>query len=105
MTKERMGLYEGMYIFNAALSEDARKKSFEKLTSGIIEQGGEIRHVMDQGRRKLAYEIGKKREGYYYVLYFTAPTPAIKELWKEYRLQEDLLRFLTMRIEEGEVPV
>ena len=105
MVKERMGLYEGMYILNATLSEDARKKSLEKLTSGITACGGEIRRVQDQGRRKLAYEIDGKREGYYVVLYFTAPTPAIKTLWHDYRLDEDLLRFLTMRIEENEVPV
>lgn len=97
--KERRELYEGMYILSATLSEDSRKKAFDKITDGITEKGGEIHKVHEQGRKKLAYEIDGKREGYYYVLYFTAPTQTISELWKEYHLHEDLIRFMTMRAE------
>ncbi len=99
MEKKRIGLYEGMYIFSASLSEESRKKALDKITTGISQRGGEICKMHDQGRRKLAYDIKGKREGHYYVLYFNAPTGAIKELWQEYHLHEDLLRFLTMRVE------
>lgn len=98
--KENKQLYEGMYILNATLSEDARKKALERITAGITGRGGEIRKVHDQGRRKLAYEIRGAREGYYYLLYFTAPTQKLGELWREYHLNEDLLRFMTLRTEE-----
>jgi small subunit ribosomal protein S6 len=98
--KERRELYEGMYILSATLSDDSRKKAFDKITDGITEKGGEIHKVHEQGRKKLAYEIDGKREGYYYVLYFTAPTQSIGELWKEYHLHEDLIRFMTMRAEK-----
>lgn len=98
--KERKRLYEGMYIFNPTLSEDARKKALEKIALGIEGRGGEIHKVHDQGRRKLAYEIRGTREGYYYLLYFTVPTNALRELWKEYHLNEDLLRFLNVTAEE-----
>ena len=97
---ERKGLYEGMYILSATLSDESRKKAFEKITDGILQKEGEIHKIHEQGRRKLAYEIDGKREGYYYVLYFTAPTQIIGELWKEYHLHEDLIRFLTMRAEK-----
>lgn len=100
MRKERKGLYEGMYILSATLSEDSRKKAFDKITEGIVQKGGEIHKIHEQGRRKLAYEIDGKREGFYYILYFTAPTPAISELWKDYQLHEDLIRFMTMRTEK-----
>lgn len=100
MHRERKGLYEGMYILSATLSEDSRKKAFDKITEGIVQKGGEIHKIHEQGRRKLAYEIDGKREGFYYVLYFTAPTPAISELWKDYQLHEDLIRFMTMRVEK-----
>jgi small subunit ribosomal protein S6 len=100
MKKERKGLYEGMYILSATLSDDSRKKAFEKITDGISQKGGEIHKIHEQGRRKLAYSIDGKREGYYYVLYFTAPTQAILELWKEYHLHEDLIRFLNMKVEK-----
>jgi small subunit ribosomal protein S6 len=98
--KERRQLYEGMYVLNATLSEDARQKCLERITSGIAGQGGEIHKIHDQGRKKLAYEIRGLREGHYFLLYFTAPTTAFSELWREYHLNEDLLRFLTLRAEE-----
>ncbi len=100
MKKERKGLYEGMYILSATLSDDSRKKAFDKITDGIVEKGGEIHKIHEQGRKKLAYEIDGKREGYYYVLYFTAPTQSVIELWKEYHLHEDLIRFMTMKTEK-----
>jgi len=100
MKKERKGLYEGMYILNATLSDESRKKAFEKITDGILKKGGEIHKVHEQGRRKLAYDINGKREGFYYVLYFTVPTSVVVELWKDYPLHEDLIRFMTMRTEK-----
>lgn len=97
--KERRHLYEGMYILSATLSEEARKKALEKITSGITGKGGEIDRVFEQGRKKMAYEINGKREGYYYILFFTAPSSIVSELWKEYHLNEDLIRFTTLRAE------
>lgn len=98
--KERKGLYEGMYILSATLSDESRKKAFDKIVEGITQKGGEIHKIHEQGRKKLAYEIDGKREGYYYVMYFTVPTQVVLELWKEYHLHEDLIRFMTMRTEK-----
>lgn len=95
--KERNYLYEGMYIFSAVLSEEARQKALDRITTGITEKGGEIKKMFDQGRRKMAYEIDKKREGHYFILYFIAPSHAMETMWKEYHLNEDLLRFMTLR--------
>lgn len=97
---KRKALYEGMYILSATLSDESRKKAFDKITDGITQKGGEIRKTFEQGRKKLAYTIDGKREGYYYVLFFDAPTQIIGELWKEYHLHEDLIRFMTTRTEE-----
>ena len=99
MKKERKGLYEGMYILSATLSDESRKKAFDKITDGILQKGGEIHKIHEQGRRKLAYEIDGKREGFYYVLFFTTPTSSVIDLWKDYQLHEDLIRFMTMRVE------
>jgi len=100
MPKSRTHLYEGMYILSATLSEDARKKAIEKITSSIQYHAGEVRKIFEQGRKRLAYEINKRREGYYYVLYFTASPSSMPELWREYQLNEDLIRFMTLRVEE-----
>ncbi len=100
MDQKRQRLYEGMYILSATLSDDARKKALDRVTDVIVQFGGEIKKIFDQGRRKLAYEIDKKREGHYYLIYFASPTSAIRELWREYHLNEDLIRFVTLQAEE-----
>jgi small subunit ribosomal protein S6 len=97
MAKQRKHLYEGMYILSASLSEEARQKAFEKITNGIIERAGEIHKMFDQGRKKLAYEINGRREGHYIILYFSALTKSLAEMWKEYHLNEDLIRYITLR--------
>lgn len=99
MAKPKKQLYEGMYILSATLSDEARQKSLERITTAITHTGGEIHKVHEQGRKKLSYEINGKREGYYYVVYFSALTSAITELWKEYHLNEDLIRFVTLKAE------
>jgi small subunit ribosomal protein S6 len=100
MKKERFALYEGMYILSATLSEDSRKKAFDKILAGITEKRGTVEKVFERGRQKLAYEIDGKREGFYYVVFFNAPTSIIQETWKEYHLHEDLIRFQTVRVEK-----
>lgn len=100
MSLQRQNLYEGMYVISATLSEDARHKALDKILSGIKSHGGEIKKVHEQGRRRLAYEINGHREGYYFLVYFTAPTSSISELWHEYHLNEDLIRFVTLKTEK-----
>lgn len=100
MSKTKNNLYEGMYILSATLSEDARGKAIEKILASIQYHAGEVHKIFEQGRKKLAYEIGGRREGYYYVIYFTANSLSMPELWREYQLNEDLIRFMTIRAYE-----
>ena len=97
MKEHKPNLYEGMYVISATLSDDARNKAFEKIKKGITDRGGEVLKIHDQGRRRLAYDIDKHREGYYYLIYFNVVPSAITELWQEYHLHEDLIRFITLR--------
>lgn len=96
----KKNLYEGMYIISATLSEEARSKALDKVTDGITAAGGEILKVHDQGRKRLTYEIEGHKEGHYFVLYFDLPGTEINKLWREYHLNEDLLRFITLRTDE-----
>lgn len=100
MTNTNKQLYEGMYILNATLSEDARGKTLERIKNGITSRGGEIHKIHEMGRKKLAYPILRSREGHYYLLYFSAGSDVMAELWKEYQLNEDLLRFMTLKTDE-----
>lgn len=99
-SNEQQNLYEGMYIISSTLSDDARQKAFDKIQKGITERGGAILKVHDQGRRRLAYDIDGHREGHYYLVYFEVAPEAISELWKEYHLNEDLVRFITLRTDK-----
>jgi len=100
MKEEKKNLYEGMYILSATLSEDARNKALDRIQAGITNHEGEIVKIHNQGRKRLAYEIDGHREGYYYIIYFNVKPSAINELWHEYHLNEDLVRFLTLRAEQ-----
>lgn len=101
MTKKRnIQLYEGMYILSATLSEDARQKALEKIISGITNQGGQVHKIHEQGKKKLAYEIRGRREGYFYILYFSLDAAVIAELWHDYHLNEDLIRFMTLNADQ-----
>ena len=97
MKKQEHRLYEGMYILNASLSEEALKKALERITSTIEGNGGMIHKIHDIGRKKLAYEIENHKQGQFFLLYFSLTPNLIKEMCKEYHLNEDLVRFMTMR--------
>jgi small subunit ribosomal protein S6 len=100
MSTNDQNLYEGMYIIKATLGDDARHKALEKIKNGITNRKGEIVKVHEQGRRRLAYDIDGQREGHYYLFYFNIAPAAIAELWQEYHLNEDLIRFITLRAEK-----
>jgi small subunit ribosomal protein S6 len=100
MSEQELRLYEGMYILNASLSEDALKKSLERITKTIEEGGGEIHKIHEMGRKKLAYQIDGHKQGQYFLLYFSVSPTLLQEMWKEYHLNEDLIRFVTMRAEK-----
>ena len=96
-SKDNKVLYEGMYIISSTLSDDARSKALEKITTAIESRGGEIKKLFDQGRKRLAYQIEGKKDGNFYLVFFEVGPQYIEELWKEYHLNEDLLRFVTLR--------
>lgn len=100
MTESNKNLYEGMYVISSSLSDDARSKALDRIKEGISKHGGEVLFVHDWGRRRLAYDINGHREGFYYILFFEVTAAAISELWHEYHLNEDLVRFITLRTDK-----
>lgn len=100
MSHEEKNLYEGMYLMSASVGDDIRHKVLARIQDGITSRGGEIQKVHDQGRKRLAYEINKHREGYYYLIYFSLDPSKVKELWQDYHLIDELLRFITLKASE-----
>ena len=95
----RIRHYETMFIVKPTLTEEETQAQIELVKSTIEKNGGEIVATDDMGSRKLAYEIKKNKRGYYYVIYFTAPTEAILEIERNYRINENILRFIFIKSE------
>jgi small subunit ribosomal protein S6 len=89
--------YELTYIVNAVLSDQQIKEVVARVTRNIQENGGEIIEVDEWGTRRLAYPIRKKRNGYYVNVYFRAPGEAIARLERLLEIDDDILRYLTLR--------
>ncbi len=94
-----MSKYELAVVVNAKIEDDARAAVIEKVQSYITRFGGQISDVDEWGKRKLAYEIQKMREGYYYFIHFEADTTAPAEIEARLRIMEDVIRFLCVRHE------
>lgn len=92
-------LYELTYIVNAALSDDQIKEVIRRIHQYIEEQGGEIVEVNEWGTRRLAYPIQKRRNGYYVNMYFRAPGSLIAALERFLEIDEQVLRYLTLRMD------
>lgn len=94
-----MNKYESVIIIDPSLDEQGTKAVITKFTD-LINSDGKVENVEDMGRRKLAYEIDKKTEGYYVVYTFEANPEFIKELERIYRITDSIMKFLTIRKED-----
>ncbi|MGI6361732.1 MAG: 30S ribosomal protein S6 [Bacillota bacterium] len=95
-----MRKYEVLYIMKPDLLEEKYQENIEKYNALIQANGGEILNTDIWGKRRLAYEIDKIREGYYVLLQIQCDTELTKELERHFRISEDVIRYLVTRIEE-----
>ncbi len=91
-----MNKYESVIIINPELDEAALKALQEKIT-GLINKDGKVENVTDMGKRKLAYEIKKNKEAYYMQFDFEAKPDSIKELERNYRITDEILKFIVVK--------
>ena len=94
-----MNKYETVFIVNPNVEEERIKALIQKF-SEIINNDGNVLEVEEMGKKKLAYEINKNKEGYYVVINFEANPELIKELERVYRITDDVIKFLTINKEE-----
>jgi small subunit ribosomal protein S6 len=103
-----MPLYENVFIARQDISGAQVDQLADSFTQLIAEQGGEVKKREYWGLRNLAYRISKNRKGHYVLFNIDAPPPAIAELERTMRINEDVLRYLTLRVdklEEGPSPI
>ena len=96
-----MNRYEMIYIIDTDLEEAARKELIEKVSALIANNGGEIEKVDETwGKRRLAYAIDYKTEGWYVLVTFKAPVELPRELERNLQINESVLRYLVVKLVE-----
>ena len=97
-----MPLYEHVFIARQDLAQ-AQVDALAEAATGIIESnGGKVVKTETWGLRSLAYRIAKNRKGHYVMLDFEAPTPVVAELERQTQINEDVIRYMTIRVDEHE---
>ena len=91
--------YETMFILKPTLAEEETVAQIELVKANIEKNGGEIASFDNMGTRPLAYEIQRNKRGYYFVIYFKSPANAILELERNYRINENIIRFIFIKYE------
>ena len=94
---KRMNKYELAVVVSAKLEDDARTATVEKVKEYITRFGGTITNVDEWGKKKLAYDIQKMSEGFYYFIQFDAEADCPAELERHVRIMENVLRYLCVR--------
>jgi len=96
--------YESIFVLNPDVSDAQVDVEVDKIREFVTSKKGEVTEVQKWGRRKLAYEIGKNREGNYTLIRFQSDSMVPQELERRYRLNENMIRFLTVLYEKPSVP-
>jgi small subunit ribosomal protein S6 len=91
-----MRKYEVMYIIRPEVEQEALQAIVEKF-NGIIGNGGEVTKSDVMGKRRLAYEINKIRDGIYVLVHFNAPAEVITELDRVMKITDEVIRFLIVK--------
>jgi len=89
--------YENLVIVKPTLTEEEIKNTIALVEEVITANGGEIVARDAMGMKKLAYPIEKNARGYFYVMYYKAAPAAIAEIERRFRINEEILRFVTMK--------
>ncbi len=96
----RITQYESAVIINAALEDSVIETELNKIKDTIESFGGTIVDLDKWGRKRLAYQIKKHKIGYYVIYRFNAPTEAITKLERLLKLNESIVRFLTIKLDK-----
>lgn len=92
--------YETMYILRPDIGDEAVDGAISRYQDMLTESGAEELETQHRGKRRLAYEINRYREGVYIQMNYRAPGTAIAPMERAMRLSEEVIRYLTIRFEE-----
>jgi len=89
--------YENLVIVKPTLTAEETQESIKAIEEVITSNGGEIATTDTMGMRKLAYPIDKNERGHFHVIYYSAEPAVITEIERRFRINEELLRFVTIK--------
>ncbi len=92
--------YETVVIFTPLLSEEEVKREIAKITKTVTDAGATIVEERNWGLRQLAYPIQAKSNGIYYIMEFAGPSTLVSKLEVEYKRDENIIRFLTVKLDK-----
>lgn len=92
-----MNKYELAIVLNAKIEDEVRTEAFEKVKEYITRFGGTVTKVDEWGKRRLAYEIQKMKEGFYYFISFESDSNCPNEVENHIRIMEPVIRYLCIR--------
>ena len=98
-----MNQYEAMYVIDTQLEDTQRQDLIARFNALVVTNGGTVDRVDEWGKRRLAYSINYKTDGYYVLMYVTAPPELPRELERNLQISESVLRYLVTRF-EGALP-
>ncbi len=96
-----MNKYELALVVSAKIEDDARTATVEKAKEYITRAGGVVTEVEEWGKKKLAYEVQKMTEGFYYFIQFDAESSVPAAVEQDVRIMDNVLRFLCVRKDEA----
>jgi len=92
-----MTCYETLFVVKPTLTDEETAVQIAKIKEIVANNGGELIATDDMGMRKLAYQVEKNDRGYYTVLFYKAEGTLIKELERNLKINEDVIKFLTVK--------
>lgn len=99
----KTNIYESAVLINAALEDEQIDSVISRIKETIVNNGGEIREIENWGRKRLAYMVKKSKIGYYVFFRFNAPSSIVSKLERTYVLDEHILRFLTVKLDNDAI--
>jgi len=97
-----MPLYEHIYLARQDVSPQQVEEMTNNMTEVLTQGGGKVTKNEYWGLKSLSYRIKKNRKAHYSLLNIDAPAPAVAEMERQMRINEDIIRFLTVRVDELE---
>ena len=96
-----MNKYELALVVNAKIDDEARTATVEKVKEYIARFGGTVTNIDEWGKKRLAYEVQKMKEAYYYFIHFDAESTVPLEIENRIRIMDNVIRYLCVRQDEA----